>query len=351
MWENGIWPPMKRKDCTTRPQRFLRNTRADTGITGWLLMCWNLLPTAITATCLTATAIAMSLLATGQTASIIMLLIISTTAKQKSPFSCLSPKLNPITRTITACVKAPMAASAALPNQTPGDLEGTAGNWRENYPDYLGQCASLDENVGRLVDTLKEIGEWDNTVFIYTSDHGSHFCTRNKEYKRSCHDGCTHIPLIVRGPGFMGGKRENAMVSLLDLPTTLLDCAGVKKPEQFAGNSLCSLMEGKAENWPDSIFMQISESQVGRAVRTTRWKYSVRAPGNGWSAPSGSVYYEEFLYDLKNDPHERHNLVSQPEYAEVREEMKQRLLSWMERAGEEKPEIRPNSEMPENMEG
>ena len=235
--------------------------------------------------------------------------------------------------------------------QTPGDLEGTAGNWRENYPDYLGQCASLDENVGRLVDTLKEMGEWDNTVFIYTSDHGSHFCTRNKEYKRSCHDGCTHIPLIIHGPGFMGGKRENAMVSLLDLPTTLLDCAGVKKPEQFAGNSLCRLMEGEAENWPDSIFMQISESQVGRAVRTTRWKYSVRAPGNGWSAPSGSVYYEEFLYDLENDPHERRNLVAHPDYVRVREEMKQRLLSWMEQAGEEKPEIRPNSEMPENMEG
>lgn len=237
--------------------------------------------------------------------------------------------------------------------QVPGDLEGTAGNWRENYPDYLGQCASLDENVGRLVDTLKETGEWDNTIFIYTSDHGSHFCTRNKEYKRACHDGCTHIPLIVHGPGFLGGKRESAMVSLLDLPTTLLDCAGVEKPEQFAGNSLCRLMkeDGEAENWPDSVFMQISESQIGRAVRTKDWKYSVRAQGGGSSAPAASVYYEEFLYDLQKDPHERNNLAAAPEYETVREEMKQRLLYWMEQAGEEKPEIRPNSEMPENMEG
>lgn len=233
--------------------------------------------------------------------------------------------------------------------QVPGDLEGTAGNWRENYPDYLGQCASLDENVGRLVDTLKETGEWENTVFLYTSDHGSHFCTRNSEYKRSCHDGCTHIPLIIHGPGFQGGNRIDAMVSLLDLPTTLLDCAGVPKPEQFAGNSLCRLMGGNEENWPDSVFLQISESQVGRAVRTKDWKYSVRAPGDGWSAPGGSVYYEEFLYDLQKDPHERHNLVAQPEYAQVREEMKQRLLHWMEQAGEERPEILPNSQMPENM--
>lgn len=234
--------------------------------------------------------------------------------------------------------------------QVPGDLEGTAGDWRENYPDYLGQCASLDENVGRLVDTLKEIGEWENTILIYTSDHGSHFCTRNQEYKRACHDGCTHIPLIIHGPGFMGGKRENAMVSLLDLPVTLLDCAGIKKPETFAGNSLCELLRGERdEDWPDSVFMQISESQVGRAVRTHDWKYSVRAPGNGWSFPAGEVYYEEFLYDLKKDPYERNNLVANPQYADVRAQMKKRLLYWMEKAGEEKPEIRTNLEMPENM--
>lgn len=61
----------------------------------------------------------------------------------------------------------------------PGDLVGTEGDWRENYPDYLGQCHSLDENVGRLVDTLKDQGLWDNTILFYTSDHGSHFCTRN----------------------------------------------------------------------------------------------------------------------------------------------------------------------------
>ena len=97
--------------------------------------------------------------------------------------------------------------------------------------------------------------------------------------------------------------------------------------------------------------MQISESQIGRAVRTKDWKYSVRAQGGGSSAPAASVYYEEFLYDLQKDPHERNNLAAAPEYETVREEMKQRLLYWMEQAGEEKPEIRPNSEMPENMEG
>lgn len=233
--------------------------------------------------------------------------------------------------------------------EVPGDLEGTQGNWRENYPDYLGQCASLDANVGRLVDTLKEMGEWENTILIYTADHGSHFCTRNKEYKRSCHDGCTHIPLIICGPGFEGGQVREEMVSLLDLPTTLLDCAGIEKPEQFVGRSLLSLMRGEAKDWPKSVFMQISESQVGRAIRTKDWKYSVRADADGWNESSADVYYEDYLYDLNRDPHERNNLAESLEHEEVRRDLAALLVRHMEQAGEKAPEIRPASQMPEHM--
>ena len=88
----------------------------------------------------------------------------------------------------------------------PGDLVGAAGDWREEYPDYLGCIHSLDENLGRIRGALERLGLADNTLIVYTSDHGSHFRTRNAEYKRSCHDGCIRIPLIARGPGFRGGK-------------------------------------------------------------------------------------------------------------------------------------------------
>ena len=63
----------------------------------------------------------------------------------------------------------------------PGDLEGTKGDWIEEMPDYLGCCRSLDENVGRLVDYLKKAGLYENTIIFYTSDHGSHFRTRNQD--------------------------------------------------------------------------------------------------------------------------------------------------------------------------
>ena len=226
----------------------------------------------------------------------------------------------------------------------PGDLAGQAGNWRENYPDYLGQCARIDENVGRLEDALRDSGLWENTVFIYTSDHGSHFRTRNSEYKRSCHDACTHIPLIIRGPGFMGGGTVRELVSLIDLPATILDIAGTPAPEGFNGHSVVPLAAGNAPEWENAVFMQISESQVGRAVRTPKWKYSVRAPGrDGWKEASSDIYEEDFLYDLESDPNELDNLVSDAAYAEVREEMKALLLRKMEEAGEAKPVILPRA--------
>lgn len=226
--------------------------------------------------------------------------------------------------------------------ETPGDLEGTAGDWRENYPDYLGCCHALDRNVGSLLDTLDAEGVLRDTVVIYTSDHGSHFCTRNSEYKRACHDGCTHIPMIARGPGFDGVGRVGAMVSLMDIPATILDCAGVKKPDGFQGRSLREFSRGAPPpDWPDDVFIQISESQIGRCVRTARWKYSVRAPGSGWKRPSAMAYFEEYLYDVANDPHERDNRVLDPSLASVRAEMAVRLKKRMAGAGEAVPEILP----------
>ena len=84
----------------------------------------------------------------------------------------------------------------------PGDLDGTGGDWREEYPDYLGCIHSLDENLGRIRAELERLGLAEDTLIIYTSDHGSHFRTRNGEYKRSCHDGCIRIPMLACGPGF-----------------------------------------------------------------------------------------------------------------------------------------------------
>ncbi len=222
----------------------------------------------------------------------------------------------------------------------PGDLKGTGGDWRENYPDYLGCINRLDHGLGRIRAELKKLGMHRDTVIIYTSDHGSHFCTRNSEYKRSCHDGCIRIPLVVRGPGFEGGKVIKRLVSLIDVPPTVLAAGGVKQPQSMAGRPLQNLVAGRTKTWPKEVFLQISETQVGRAIRTKKWKYSVVAPDkDGCRDSESDSYVEEFLYDLEADPHERRNLVADPSLAGVRRRLAGILKKRMVEAGEKKPVI------------
>jgi uncharacterized sulfatase len=211
--------------------------------------------------------------------------------------------------------------------EVPGDLVDTEGDWRENYPDYLGCINALDMGLGRIRDELENLGIADDTLIIFTSDHGSHFRTRNSEYKRACHEGCVRVPMVANGPGFRNGQVQEELVSLIDLPPTILRTAGLDVPDYMRGRPLQDLVEG-AEDWRDDVFIQISESHVGRAVRTDRWKYSVRAPDkNGGEDPDSDRYVEDFLYDLDEDPHERNNLVRDPDYAGVRTELAEVLSS------------------------
>ncbi|MEJ6951454.1 sulfatase-like hydrolase/transferase [Natronospora cellulosivora (SeqCode)] len=231
--------------------------------------------------------------------------------------------------------------------EIPEDLKGTEGDWRENYPDYLGCCASLDENVGRIRDELEKLGIAENTVIIYTSDHGSHFKTRNvnvsngfDDYKRSCHESAIRIPMIAYGPGFNGGKVIDELVSLIDIPSTLVNCAGIENPSYMQGRPLQELAKGDVDDWAEEVFLQISESQVGRAIRTKRWKYSVKAPGKHGARDSKSdVYVEQYLYDLEKDPYEKNNLVANSDYADIRTELAERLKRRMKDANEDVPEI------------
>jgi arylsulfatase A-like enzyme len=224
----------------------------------------------------------------------------------------------------------------------PGDLKDHQGDWREEMPDYLGCCASLDASVGRLRKELETLGLADNTLIIYASDHGCHFRTRNNEYKRACHENAIRVPMILQGPGFRGGKAVSELTSLLDLPPTLLSAAGVRPPEAMQGKALQALVEDNAEDWPGEVFVQISESHVGRAIRTDRWKYSVRDPEKHGARHSASMtYVEDFLYDLRADPHEQNNRVRDPALESLRKELQERLKKRMAAAGEAIPEILP----------
>ena len=223
----------------------------------------------------------------------------------------------------------------------PEDLKVLGGNAAEEYPDYLGQCASLDENLGKLVARLKEKGLYENTVIIFASDHGSHFLTRNRDshlngyddYKRSCHDAALHVPLVIAGGPFKGGVAVEELVSTASLPKTILALAGVDVGDAMIGENLLDVVEKKDDNRPNEIFAQISESRVGRCIRTARYTYSVYAPGvNGGIAAGADRYADDFLYDMEKDPHQLNNVVADPAYVSVKEELRVRLLDWIEKA-------------------
>ena len=230
----------------------------------------------------------------------------------------------------------------------PEDLKALGGNAAEEYPDYLGQCASLDENLGRLVAKLKEKGLYEDTVIIFASDHGSHFLTRNRDshlngyddYKRSCHDAALHVPLVIAGGPFKGGAAVEELVSTASLPKTILALAGVDVGDAMIGENLLDVVEKKEDNRPNEVFAQISESRVGRCIRTARYTYAVYAPGvNGGAAAASDRYADDFLYDMEKDPHQLNNVVASPAYVQVKEELRARLLDWIERAEGVRPTI------------
>ena len=140
--------------------------------------------------------------------------------------------------------------------------------------------------------------------------------------------------------GFKGGKRINELVSLINLPPTLFECAEIPIPKYMKGKPLQQLLTNNLQNWSNDVFIQISETQVGRAIRTHKWKYSVEAPEKDGILNSRSdIYNETFLYDLENDPHEKLNLIAEPEFFNVRKELSSILKQRMIEAGEDPPNI------------
>ncbi len=226
----------------------------------------------------------------------------------------------------------------------PPDLAALGGSTHQHLAGYYGMVRRLDEALGRLQDALRSLDLLRSTVLLYTTDHGCHFKTRNGEYKRSCHESSVRLPTALTGPGFDGGGRVQQLTSLIDLPRTLLDAAGITPPAEMRGRSVLPLLSDPAArtDWPDDVFIQISESQVGRAVRTARWKYGVTAPGiGGRRQPAADRYQEQYLYDLLADRYELNNLAGSTAHAEVARRLRRRLLRHLRAVEGAEPAIEP----------
>jgi uncharacterized sulfatase len=258
---------------------------------------------------------------------------------QKEPFLLFLSHIEPHHQNDAHHYQGPKGSEKKYKNFVlPKDLEALGGDGAVEYPQYLGQCNSLDTNLGRLIDELKMKGIYDNTVIIYVSDHGSHFNTRNKDshlngyddYKRTCHDSALKVPLIIAGGKFNGSNVVKRLVSTGSLAKTILSIANIDVGEDMIGENLLDEVNHLNDNKADEVYAQISESRLGRCIRTNKYLYSVYAPHiNGGEMASSSVYLDDYLYDMEKDPNQLNNIVEDESYLSIKEELKTRLIKWI----------------------
>ena len=191
---------------------------------------------------------------------------------------------------------------------------------REGIRHFWAYCTWLDDRFGQLLAKLEATGQADNTLVLYTSDHGD-YCGDHGLFAKGipCYQGAYHVPAIVRWPRGLRtpGRRVSEFVSLADFAPTFLDLAGVKPERRFTGASLLPFIEGqRPATWRDEIHTQCNGVELyytQRSVMTDAFKYVY----NGFDMDE--------LYDLQNDPHELRNLAGNPAYTGVVREMCGRL--------------------------
>jgi arylsulfatase A-like enzyme len=205
----------------------------------------------------------------------------------------------------------------------------TDGDWRKISAAYWAVITFLDSEVGRILDTLKETDLYENTIIVFTSDHGDMLGGHGLATKGigTPYEEVYNVPLIMRVPGITAlGEDTKTVTSLVDLAPTLLDLCNVRNLESAHGRSLRPVLEGMAnvEDWRDAYAEFFGQRFVytQRIVWHDHWKY-VFSPGG-----------IDELYNLFEDPHERVNLADVPEHRETLMDMTKRMWRKMKAIGD-----------------
>lgn len=221
---------------------------------------------------------------------------------------------------------------------------------RRQWAAYLTSAKVADRAVGMVLGAIREAGLDNDTLVIYTTDHGLPF----PQMKCSLFDTGIGVSLIVRTPqGHRKGEAEDALVSHLDLFPTICDLAGLPKPEWLQGYSLVPLLEKAAESVRTEVYAEINhhvEYEPMRCVRTDRYKYIRNFGSASYLQPNldrsefraflldhGFLEREkpeEMLFDLYLDPVERVNLAQDERYQEIKAQLGRKLDDWMQETGD-----------------
>lgn len=192
----------------------------------------------------------------------------------------------------------------------------TLPNDLDSLRNYYSQISLVDQQVGRITQALEELGLDDNTIVIYTADHGFSLGHNGiwghgaAAFPASAHRASYHIPLIVSGPGLRKGESCDELVSQIDLFPTILSMANAEVPEELplAAFDHADWLQGGEDYFADAIYIEQEET---RAVRTKDWLYASRfqhAPGYD---------LKHALFDLSQDPDERTDLAGERDYGHI----------------------------------
>ena len=196
--------------------------------------------------------------------------------------------------------------------------------WRDRIAKYWGFCSFIDDEVGRLLSVLSDLGREDDTAVLFSTDHGDMTGSHGGFMDKGpfMYEETYHIPQIARVPWLTKpGTTCDCFVSNMDLASTVLDIAGLPVPDAHDGRSLVPLFQNPCADWRDDLMSEFHGHRFLYSQRMVRWdhyKYVFNAPD--WDE----------LYDLSQDPNEMTNLINDPGYGEVAKEGRQRLLKWID---------------------
>ena len=181
---------------------------------------------------------------------------------------------------------------------------------------YFGAIANVDDNVGRMFAELERLGMMDNTLILFSADHGNMLGEKGRWFKGVEYEGSAHIPLLWRGPkgaAENAGRVETKIVENTDLAPTILDYIGAPVPAGMQGRSFLKLARGGDANWKDRCYSHLRSGMV----RTAEWKFIA----------NGAEDFE--LYDMRRDPHEEKNVAGEAGRKALVSDLNGRLTRWL----------------------
>ena len=201
---------------------------------------------------------------------------------------------------------------------------------RDNKSTYYGMVSDLDDNIGRLMQALDDLGIADNTIVCYSSDHGDMMASQGLQGKNVPYEESINIPFILRWPAKVkAGQKTDILFNSVDVMPTLLSMCGVTIPKTVQGVDNSAHVLGKGGKKPESVYLQRILGGGGRkaggewrGVRTQRYTYA-RWRNSGW-----------VLFDNEKDPYQTSNLIDKPEAKEIQAKMEAELQKWMKRTGD-----------------